>query len=32
MNQKEGMKDIKNELFQVFKQQGLDQDLKVIKK
>ena len=32
MNQKEGMNDIKNELFQVFKQQGLDQDLKVIKK
>lgn len=29
MNNKEGINNIKNELFQVFKQQGLDQDLKV---
>ena len=30
MNAREGINNIKSDLFQVFKQQGLDQDLKAI--
>ena len=29
MQARENIKDLKSDLFQVFKQQGLDQDLKV---